>query len=483
MPLDGYFLEKLNHEINEAISGHFLRKIKMPNARSFLFEFYKSKPVYLLIDLSSNSPHLRLADDFENSEDNPFLKSMKRLLLNAKLTKVSQVKKDRILKFLFISSDPFLGEIKRELILEIMGRNSNLILTEKNIIIDAYLKRFSETNRSILPKLSYEPFPTNKGIFNYEDIHTYTSAKDLFNQCMGFSMELATFVYEQQLDIDNEPTKPTLYENGFHAFDFNRENQKHFESLSELLSVVYKPKEAVSPLYKQLEKEYKKRIDRIKHFKQELETNQDFDQYKQIADQIYSSGLDLGAHHSEYLGYSLDYRKTLNENAQRLYKIYKKKKDSLEHLSTQILKSEDELTYYKDLLDNFDNLDLSELKDELKPPKKAKPKQHYTFVGENFKIHVGKSSRQNEYLTHHFSKPDDLWFHVKDYSGAHVILQGDVNETSIRKAAQLAAIHSPQKLSSSVEVIYTKTRFVKKIKGRPGFYVTFKHEKSIFIDP
>lgn len=486
MPLDGYFLTKLNEEILTAIKGHFLRRIKMPSKRSFLLEFYRRKTTYLYIDLSSNSPHLRLSEDMENESDHPFLHSFKRLLLNNRLSDIIQVDKDRILKFQFVSNDPFLGEIKRELILEIMGRNSNLIITENNIIIDAYLKRFNEHTRSILPKLEYVPFPTNKTIFKFENIHTYESPRDLFRDCMGFSMDLAKFVYEYKIDIDNEPLKPVKYNQSFHAFDLRLGNPIYFNSLSLLLADVYEPLKRISPLYKQLEKDIKRRQDRIKQLTIELEKNQDYDTYKTIADAIYASGLDLKSNHTEYMGYALDYTLSLNDNAQKLYKLYKKKKDSLDHLKNQISIRENELIYYQDLLDNFDDLDLNDLAEELNPkPKKKRSKKqtHEIYNGPDYKIHIGKSSHQNEYLTHELAHKDDYWFHVKDAPGAHVILQGNVHEASIRKAATFAALGSPLKHASSVPVIYTKIRFVKKIKGRPGFYVTFKHEKTIYIDP
>lgn len=411
---------------------------------------------------------------------------MKRLLLNARLTDIIQIKKDRILKFQFSANDPFIGEIKRELILEIMGRNSNLILTENNIIIDAYIKRFSEIGRSVLPKLEYTPFPTDKKLFNYHDLNTYSSPRDLFNQCMGLSMDLAMFIYNHQIDIDIEPTNPTLYDKTFHAFDLRLDNPTRFQDLSSLLKSVYQVQKPTHPLYKHIQKEHKKQLERIDILNKERHNNQDFDQYRLIAEAIYASGLDLKSHYTEFQGNPLDYSKSLNENAQRMFKIYKKKKASIDHLETQITLSKNAAFYLSDLLENFDNLDLDDLTKELMPKRIKRPSKkqsHYTYTGDNYTIFVGKSSSQNEYLTHQLANKDDLWFHVKDGSGAHVILQGEVSEQSIRKAATFAALGSPLKHSSSVAVIYTKVRFVKKIKGRPGFYVTYTNEKTIYIDP
>lgn len=486
MPLDGYFITKLIEEIKLEINNSFLRKIKMPSKRAFLFEFYKKEPKYLYIDLSSNNPHLRLGENLENTSDSPFTNNLKRLLLNAKLVDVLQYKKDRIVKFVFLSSDPFLGDIKRELILEIMGRNSNLILLEDNLIIDAYLKRFNDTHRSVLPKLNYEPFPTLKEIFKFENLHKYTSAKDLFNNSMGFSMDLASFVYHYKVDIDSEPLKPVKYENNkFHAFDLRLENPTYYESLSSLLADVYKKKESVNPLYKQLTKELKNKENRLKNLHIDLEENKNYEKFKELADLIYSSGLNLNSKMTEYLGNPLDYELSLNDNAQKLYKIYKKKKVSLEHLEREISLTESEINYYNDLINNFDNLDLDDLKLELnnKPQRQKKDtkKSHYIYTGDDYKIHVGKSSFQNEYITHKLANPEDLWFHVKDYPGSHVILQGNASNEAIKKAASYAAKGSPLKNTSNVLVIYTKVKYVKKIKGMKGFYVSYKNEKGIYV--
>ncbi|NMA06074.1 MAG: DUF814 domain-containing protein [Acholeplasmataceae bacterium] len=487
MPLDGYFVAKLIEEIKLEINNSFLRRIKMPSKRAFLFEFYKNKPNYLYIDLSSNNPHLRLSENLDNISDSVFISNLKRLLLNSKLVDIVRYKKDRIIKFVFLSSDPFLGNIKRELILEIMGRNSNLILVEDNIIIDAYLKRFSEIHRSILPKLKYEPFPTEKSIFKFEDLPKYTSSKDLFNKNMGFSMDLATFVYNYKIDIDNEPLKPVKYEdNKFHAFDLRLDNPTYYESLSSLLKDVYKKIEPINPLYKQLNKELKNRENRLKNLKVDLEDNKNYDKYKITADMIYSSGLDLNSKMTEYLENPLDYKLTLNENAQKLYRIYKKKKASLDHLKREISLTELEIKYYSDLITNFDNLDLDDLKlelnNKLSRKKKDTKKSHYFYNGNGYQIHVGKSNFQNEYLTHKLANPEDLWFHVKDYPGSHVILRGNISDEAIKKAAYYAAKGSPLKDTSNVLVIYTKVKYVKKIKGMKGFYVSYKNEKGIYID-
>ena len=100
-------------------------------------------------------------------------------------------------------------------------------------------------------------------------------------------------------------------------------------------------------------------------------------------------------------------------------------------------------------------------------------------------IYVGKNNIQNDYITHTVAKKDDLWFHVKGYHGSHVVVSGDskYSENVIRYAANLAAKYSDSKDSSSVQVDYTEIKFLKKVPGYKGSFVTYKRYKTIYIDP
>ena len=58
-----------------------------------------------------------------------------------------------------------------------------------------------------------------------------------------------------------------------------------------------------------------------------------------------------------------------------------------------------------------------------------------------------------------------------------------MSELVIRTAANLAAYYSTGKTSSSVPVDYTKVRFLKKVPGMKGSFVTMVNQKTIYIDP
>jgi predicted ribosome quality control (RQC) complex YloA/Tae2 family protein len=126
-------------------------------------------------------------------------------------------------------------------------------------------------------------------------------------------------------------------------------------------------------------------------------------------------------------------------------------------------------------------------------PKKAKEEKVPTpniirnKVQKGFELCVGTSAAANEYVTFQLAQPEDLWFHVRDLPGAHVVLrrlQRDnvVSDDLILMAAKEAALHSKAKPGTKVNVSYTFKKFVKKIPGAPMGMVSMTKEKSILIE-
>ena len=197
----------------------------------------------------------------------------------------------------------------------------------------------------------------------------------------------------------------------------------------------------------------------------------------------------------------LDSRLTPAANAQRLYKLYNKAKTAKIVLAEQIAKWEAELEYLnsvKAFLDNAESeADIADIREELyksgyasrmkgyKPAKGAVAKP-YTFVTENgFTLLVGRNNLQNDRLTHKDASKDDIWFHVKDFPGSHVILVTDGKEPEdidYTQAAQIAAGYSAAS-GVRVAVDYTRVKNVKKPAGsKPGF-VIYKTNYTAYVMP
>ena len=86
------------------------------------------------------------------------------------------------------------------------------------------------------------------------------------------------------------------------------------------------------------------------------------------------------------------------------------------------------------------------------------------------------------------ARSDDLWFHVRQAAGSHVILRragrkAEPDSTSIMEAAGIAAYYSKAGRSSNVPVCYTERRHVRKPRGaKPGLAVVSR-EKVVFVQP
>lgn len=139
---------------------------------------------------------------------------------------------------------------------------------------------------------------------------------------------------------------------------------------------------------------------------------------------------------------------------------------------------------------------LSELESRHNPPPRRETRRRgeerarfrtYTISG-GWKVLVGKSNKDNDILTHRIARPSDLWFHVRQSPGSHVILQragrtAEPGPEAIMEAAAIAAFHSKSSGGSNVPVCYAERRYVRKPRGaKPGLAVV-SNERVVFVDP
>ncbi len=111
-------------------------------------------------------------------------------------------------------------------------------------------------------------------------------------------------------------------------------------------------------------------------------------------------------------------------------------------------------------------------------------KSVFSFVSPSgFRVSVGRSAKDNNRLTFNYARGEDVFFHVRDYPGAHVILHtggAGYTDEDILFCAKLAKQFSKAKKGGRVEVIYTKVKYVRPLKKSPG-KVIFSKEKSVRV--
>ena len=99
-------------------------------------------------------------------------------------------------------------------------------------------------------------------------------------------------------------------------------------------------------------------------------------------------------------------------------------------------------------------------------------------------ISFGRNNLQNEQLTWHAARKNEIWLHAKDYHGSHVVIHtADPDEETLRTAAKIAAWYSAGRMSSSVPVIWCPVKNLKKIPGAKPGMVQLGNYRTIYIDP
>lgn len=192
------------------------------------------------------------------------------------------------------------------------------------------------------------------------------------------------------------------------------------------------------------------------------------------------------------------------QNAQLYFKKYKKTKDSYNIILKQLEDNKSKLDKLYELQTLYKRNDnsLSELtkinysliklgyikKKEKKEKKKRKdilsPSKYVSKNG--WDIYVGKNNKQNDFLTLKLASGNDIWLHVKNIQGSHVIIKNKGNnrtpplETLIQ-AANLAVYFSKAKNENKAQVDYTLKKYVKKPKNAKPGMVIYSQEKSLLV--
>lgn len=197
----------------------------------------------------------------------------------------------------------------------------------------------------------------------------------------------------------------------------------------------------------------------------------------------------------------LDIRKTPSQNAQHYYSEYKKSITAEQKLTEQIELGMNELTYIESVFDALTRAetenDVIQLRLELaeqgyiksnklkgKPPKELPPLEFESFDG--YTILVGRNNKQNDKLTTKIANKLDIWLHVHNITGSHVIIETNGEtppDSTIEDACILAVHHSRAKTSSQVPVDYCLVKYVKKPNGSKPGMVIFTHNKTAYITP
>ena len=537
MPQDAFTLRLNALELNAALSGGKINKINQPEREEVTFLIYTGKKV-LKLALNVNASDCGVYFT-EASKENPavapnFCMLLRKHLQNAEIKEISLVGFERILAFRFYCASDF-SATEKILYAEIMGKYSNLVLTENGVILGALkTTAIGENNKRLiftgakyalpLPQDKVDPtdYPAlfellqtapEEGLADFLFQHVRSiapvTAEGIIKSYGGgifakhvydylFSDEITACVTERDFLArwqENATLFPSLSAAQAHFYGKRRQEKGVASLRRKLLSAV---QSAVKKQEKRLLQITQKQTDckdaELNRIKGELLTANLWKIEKG------SKGCELDNFYGEgTIRILLDPTRSPSENAQNYFKKYRKEKRTLEVLAPQEEETRSELKYLSSLLAcaEFarDTDDLAALEEELVSAgilkvQGARKKKEATvpfrsFEKEGFRILAGRNNLENDKLVRS-SKPDDLWLHAKAYHSSHVVIKTEgrkVPDSVLLFAAQICAQYSEGK-GDKVPIDYCEIKYVKKPpKSKAGFVIYTDYKTILTPQP
>lgn len=539
MSFDGFFLHHLTNELQEQIEKGRIQKVNQPFDHELVLTIRNNRRNYKLL-LSAHPVFGRIQTteaNFQNPQNpNTFTMIMRKYLQGAVIETIQQIENDRILEIVVSNKNEIGDHIKATLVVEIMGKHSNIILIDKNehkIIESIKHVGFSQNSyRTILPGSTYIAPPKTK-VINPFDISDQTlfellqtndlSPKNLQQLFQGLgrdtALELSHCLKDNKLNdfrqFFSREYYPSLTEKSFSAVQFSSSHET-FQSLGQLLDYYYQEKaekdriaQQASDLIHRVQSELEKNIKKLAKQQDELLATENAEEFRQKGEllttylSIVPNNQDIVVLDNYYtnqtIEISLDRALTPNQNAQRYFKKYQKLKEAVKHLKGIISDTKNTITYLESVetsLNHASMEDINDIREELvetgfikrrahdKQHKRKKPEQYLASDGKTI-IMVGRNNLQNDELTFKMARKGELWFHAKDIPGSHVLIRDNLNPSDEVKtdAAELAAYYSKARLSNLVQVDMIEAKKLNKPSGtKPGF-VTYTGQKTLRVTP
>ena len=523
---DTFVLNSLIDELNKNILSYRLQRVLSPSQYSYILRFRRDKQLLISLDPSRCYAGMMGGEQKEVDSPTPFSTYLRRTLSNAKLLRIAQRAFDRVLELTFSASTPTMDRIELRLIIELMGRHSNMIVTDdEGRILQAlkYTPHMSESQHIVRIGRLYEDLPSNR-----EHPLESTLLSSQYKDVAGYTPKLMRLLPEEikarpideisQWILAQEKFSMYIDEEGkpydFHRFENPSLSFISFPTLSSLIEAYYQSlsrrehSSAYKRRFEQILNTRKDRIERkLQKQLQELDQAKDANQFKETADillaALYSlpkraASVEVYDFYREQLRViTLNEKYTVSQNAQLFYKNYEKAKRAKKIIESQLQKSRDEYDRLEQLRYDLSMAssvsDLQEIEEALiseaflpkstkkKPPQKSKPRR-FEYQGATYL--VGKNAVQNNEITFRSPRRDYLWFHAKDIPGSHVVLLQTEEETTEEQlffGAQLAAYFSkdPQ---TRVQVDVTQLKHVRKQRGSALGRVTYTNQRSIIAE-
>ncbi|MBE7084076.1 MAG: fibronectin/fibrinogen-binding protein [Clostridiales bacterium] len=407
MPQDAFTLRFLCEELNSIFSGGKVNRIIQPNGDEMIMTVYTGKRTEkLFISVNPASPRMGVTNtERESPLTAPnFCMLLRKHLLSATLESIELVGFDRIVKIDFMPSAEFFDSVRKTLYVELMGRYSNIILTENGRILGGNrgINMFDNGVRPLIvgkpyvfPPVGDKRLPSDKelvGLFNQSDL---SISENIVKNVQGIALSTAKEIEKEYLEQYNNETRGEILFDYINNFLFNKKKnpcvviddgkikdvcvfpyqlitgeRQYFEQLY-LAEEYYfdkrdyqkkyeNKKERLSSITSTAIKKAKKRLVAITSKEKDASSAEEnrirgellFANIYRIKPGEKECVLD-NYYDGSQVKILLDENLSVSKNAENYYKKYNKQKRTLEALVPQRIQAEKELDYLNSVLDEI----------------------------------------------------------------------------------------------------------------------------------
>ncbi len=519
--MDGLAIAAALTEINQVAATASIRTIYQPESGTFVLHLFAGREVRLLVSPPTARIHLTNLDFPHPQTPSPFTMLLRKHLRGGKITAISQSNWERVVR-IDISRRGAEGEKKLALIAELIGIRGNLVLVRDGSVIASF-----RADSRIRPGEPYHPLPDQEKLdpraVSPPVVAGFLTAADpiraLVREIDGMGKDTAVAVLAKNAGPDAvamriaEVVSHVAAPVGCYvpdtdkAYFFPVEGCDRMASFSAAVDREYTaahnefPEEGKS-LRLGFARAIAKRKGTVAKLERWLEDANNENLLRHYADliMIHLNDLSRGAARADLIdpatettvAVPLNPRLRPVENAQAMYERAKR----LHRGRPRVLARKHRLEREIALLETA----ISAVEAGQAPPPAAlallsSPSQRHTrrvapaaprvYHIDGYAVEVGKSAAQNDALLRR-ARPDDLWFHVKDLPGAHVIVhrhdKEEIPAAVIEGAARLAVRFSKGRDEKRVEVSYTTMKHVRKPKGAPPGLVILARADTLTIN-
>lgn len=414
MAFDGIVLKSLVKELNEKLINGHIQKIYQINEHLIILNIYNKENYRLLISSNPQNARMHLTNlKYDNPTTPPqFAMILRKHIQNATIKEIKQIGMDRSIEIVISTKDELGLDTVKRLMIDVMGKYSNIVLTNENYRVIEAIKRISHemsSVRAVYPgtqfvKLEDDKINILKNTPNLKDLEipeNYKIKKVFYMLFQGFGPQIGDEIaFRANIDLSrnyrslNESEIETLNE-VFHAViseikennfephlyfdkeissDFycmkllsKGENYKVYDSMSEVLDIYYSQNvndnslnQVKSNLVKTIEQKLTHDVTKLDNLNKDFEESKKYEEYRIEGDLLSGvaydikkgqSSIDVNNYYdNSVMTIKLDNRKSPWENIELKYKKSKKLHKSHKLLLESIPNLEEEISYLRNII-------------------------------------------------------------------------------------------------------------------------------------